>query len=257
MKKMQIFIFIVALICFLGSGGYLAKYYWERHISAKNMDEVKSLLVEETKTTETDDNPNSEVLLRYSRLHEENPDFAGWIQIPDTSIDYPVMYIAGDNDTYLHSNFNKEWDASGVPFIDGNCSLDPISDNLIIYGHHMNDGSMFQQLMNYKDKDFYESHKTIYFDTLNEAGTYTVVAVILARALGEYEQGFRYYGQYTFGDEDDLNEYMSNIYQMALYDTGETVSFGDKLITLSTCEYSQEDGRLAVIAKKTSLSLPK
>ena len=121
----------------------------------------------------------------------------------------------------------------------------------------MNDGSMFQQLMNYKDKDFYESHKTIYFDTLNETGTYTVVAVILARALGEYEQGFRYYGQYTFGDEDDLNEYMSNIYQLALYDTGETVSFGDKLITLSTCEYSQEDGRLAVIAKKTSLSLPK
>ena len=79
MKKMQIFIFIVALICFLGSGGYLAKYYWERHISAKNMDEVKSLLVEETKSAETGDDTNPEILLRYSRLHEENPDFAGWV----------------------------------------------------------------------------------------------------------------------------------------------------------------------------------
>lgn len=122
MKKMQIFIFIVALICFLGSAGYLGKYFWERHISAENMNDVKSMLVEETgtsNTNETADSDNGEILQRYARLHEENPDFAGWIQIPDTTIDYPVMYIEGDNETYLHSNFNKEYDAGGVPFIDG------------------------------------------------------------------------------------------------------------------------------------------
>ena len=127
------FIFIIALICFLGSAGYLGKYFWERHVSAENMNDVKSLLVEETPisgetTAESDSN---EILPRYARLYEENPDFAGWIQIPDTTIDYPVMYVEGDNDAYLHSSFNKEYDAAGVPFIDGYCSLEPVSDNLI------------------------------------------------------------------------------------------------------------------------------
>ena len=251
MKKMQIIIFIIALVCFLGSAGYLGKYFWERHISAENMNDVKSLLVEETYASdEVSETTGNEIIPRYARLHEENPDFAGWIQIPDTTIDYPVMYVEGDNDTYLHSNFNKEYDAAGVPFIDGYCSMDPVSDNQIIYGHHMNDNSMFQPLMNYKDKDFFESHKTIYFDMLREKGTYTVVAVILSRALSEDEEGFRYYGHTSFADEADFNDYMNNIRQMALYDTGENAIYGDRLITLSTCEYSQDDGRLAVIAKK-------
>ncbi|MEE1243438.1 MAG: class B sortase [Frisingicoccus sp.] len=145
---MQMFIFIIALICFLGSGGYLAKYFWERHVSSKNMDDIKSLLVEndtiqinEARDESTD---NTNILLRYSQLHEINPDFAGWIEIPGTTIDYPVMYVEGDNDTYLHANFKKEWDGGGTPFIDGRCSMDPRSTNLIIYGHNMNDKSMFQ-----------------------------------------------------------------------------------------------------------------
>ena len=249
MKKMQIIIFVLALICFLGSAGYLGKYFLERHASKQNMDDVKSLLVEETGTSETKTDEN-DILIKYSQLHKENPDFAGWIQIPDTTIDYPVMYVKDDNETYLHANFKKEYDAGGVPFIDGYCSLEPVSDNLIIYGHHMNDNSMFQPLMNYKDKKFCDAHQTIRFDTLKETGTYTVISVISARALAEGEEGFRYYGHLDFSDETDFNNYMTNIRQLQLYDTGETAVFGDRLITLSTCEYSQEDGRLAVIAKK-------
>ena len=114
----------------------------------------------------------------------------------------------------------------------------------------MNDNSMFQPLMNYKDKKFCDAHPTIRFDTLKETGTYTVISVISARALAEGEEGFRYYGHLDFSDEADFNNYMTNIRQLQLYDTGETAVFGDRLITLSTCEYSQEDGRLAVIAKK-------
>lgn len=254
MKKVQTIIFILALICFIVSAGYLGKYFWERHVSSKNMDAVRSLLVEEdinAKNSNGDDG-SADILLRYRRLHEKNKDFAGWIQIPDTTIDYPVMYVADDNDTYLYANFNKEYDAGGTPFIDGYCSLEPVSDNLIIYGHHMNDNSMFQPLMNYKDKDFYEKHSTFYFDMLKERGTYEIVAVILTRALAEDEEGFRYYGQLDFPDEETFNNYMDNIHRLQLYDTGKTAAYGDKLITLSTCEYSQEDGRLAVIARKLS-----
>lgn len=254
MKKMQIIIFVIALVCFLGSGGYLAKYFWERHVSSENMDEVKSLLLEDD-TIQIDEvdgekRDNTNVLLRYSQLYEINSDFAGWINIPGTTIDYPVMYVAGDNDRYLYANFKKEWDGGGTPFIDGNCSLDPISDNLIIYGHNMNDKSMFQPLTNYEEKEFYDDHKIIKFDTVKEEGTYEIVAVILARALTVDEDGFRYYGHLNFADEADFNEYWRNIQQMALYETDETAEYGDQLITLSTCEYSQEDGRMAVIARK-------
>ena len=251
MKKVQVIIFIIALVCFLGSGGYLAKYFYERHISAENMDSVKGLLTTDANNDETilDEN-NQVILVRYSKLKKENPDFAGWIQIPGTTIDYPVMYIAGDNDTYLYANFKKEWDGGGTPFIEGACSLDPVSDNLIIYGHHMNDKSMFQPLMNYKEKDFYKKNKTILFDTVGERGTYEIVAVILSRALYEGEEGFRYYGHLDFNSENEFNYYWDNIKSMALYETDTEPVYGDKLITLSTCEYSQEDGRLAVIAVK-------
>jgi sortase B len=251
---MQIIIFIIALICFLGSAGYLGKYFWERHISSQTMNDVKSLLVAETISEDTENSTDLNddgILQRYAQLYEENSDFAGWIQVPDTTIDYPVMYVKGDNDTYLHSNFYKEYDAAGVPFIDGGCSLNPVSDNLIIYGHHMNDNSMFQPLMNYKDQSFYDAHRTIYFDTLTEKGTYEVIAVILARALDESEEGFRYYGQFDFANETDFNNYMNNIRQISLYNNiDETVTFGSRLIILSTCEYSQDDGRLGVVARK-------
>lgn len=254
MKKMQMFIFIIALICFLGSGGYLAKYFLERHVSSENMDDIKSLLVEndtiqinEARDESTD---NTNILLRYSQLHEINPDFAGWIEIPGTTIDYPVMYVEGDNDTYLHANFKKEWDGGGTPFIDGRCSMDPSSANLIIYGHNMNDKSMFQPLINYKKEQFYNEHKLIKFDTLYEEGTYEVAAVILAKALTEDEKGFEYYEHLDFENEAEFDAYWQNIQQLSLYDTGVSVEYGDELITLSTCEYSQENGRLAVIAKK-------
>ena len=248
MKKMQMFIFIIALICFLGSGGYLAKYFYERHISSKNMDAVKELL-DNSEETIFDEN-NEAILARYSKLKEENPDFAGWISVPGTTIDYPVMYIPGDNDTYLYANFKREWDASGTPFIDGSCTLDPVSDNLIIYGHHMNDKSMFEPLMNYKDPEFYEKHNIIHFDTYRETGTYEIVAVILARALYSNDGGFRYYGHFNFDNEEEFNYYWQNIKSLSLYETASVPKYGDKLITLSTCEYSQDNGRLAVIAVK-------
>ena len=160
------------------------------------------------------------------------------------------MHIEGDNDTYLYANFDKEYDGGGTPFIEGACSLSPVSDNLIIYGHHMNDNTMFQPLMNYKEEEFYKEHKNILFDTVSERGTYEIVAVLVTRSLYVGEKGFRYYGHLDFDTEEDFNYYWQNISAMALYKTDTIPQYGDKLITLSTCEYSQEDGRLAVIAVK-------
>ncbi len=261
MKKVQIIILIAALLCFLGSSAYLGKYFWDRHVSAENMNSVRELLTDDEEeaavvssdastVSETDARTADGILKKYSKLHEANPDFVGWVTVDGTKIDYPVMYVEGDNDTYLHTNFDGEYDENGVPFVDGACHLNPDSDVLIVYGHHMNDNSMFASMTDYKDQDFYNAHPYIQFDTIWEKGTWEITNVILGRALYENEDGFRYYGTIDFADEIAFDEYMRNIDSLSLYDTGISPEYGDQLLILSTCEYSQENGRMALIARK-------
>lgn len=254
MRKLQTVIFVLALIVFLGSAGYLGKYFYDRHVSSKNMDDIKSMLVEDSASEEPGEslpsNTGDDVLLRYSQLYEQNHDLAGWITIEGTNIDYPVMYVQGDNDMYLHRNFKKEYDAGGVPFIDGNCTLNPRDNNLVIYGHSMNDKSMFQNLLNYREESYYKKHPIVRFDTLKEQARYQIVAVIMTEAKSPEDPGFHYDTSYRFDDESAFNDYWQNISSLSLYETGCSPVYEDELITLSTCEYSSEDGRLAVIAKK-------
>lgn len=131
--------------------------------------------------------------------------------------------------------------------IQENCDL-KTSDNLILYGHHMLDGGMFSDLDLYKKKSFWEKHKTIRFDTLDEIAEYEILAVIVTTAYRP--DSFRYY-EYTGGSQEQFEKYVSDCKRLSLYDTGVNAEYGDKLITLSTCEYSQNDGRLLVVAKKT------
>ena len=135
----------------------------------------------------------------------------------------------------------------GTPYIQENCDL-KTSDNLILYGHHMLDGGMFSDLDLYKKKSFWEKHKTIRFDTLDEIAEYEILAVIVTTAYRP--DSFRYY-EYTGGSQEQFEKYVSDCKRLSLYDTGVNAEYGDKLITLSTCEYSQNDGRLLVVAKKT------
>lgn len=115
-------------------------------------------------------------------------------------------------------------------------------------GHHMLDGGMFSDLDLYKKKSFWEKHKTIRFDTLDEIAEYEILAVIVTTAYRP--DSFRYY-EYTGGSQEQFEKYVSDCKRLSLYDTGVNAEYGDKLITLSTCEYSQNDGRLLVVAKKT------
>lgn len=185
---------------------------------------------------------------QYEKLYEQNPDFAGWIKIDGTKIDYPVMHTPDRPDFYLKRNFQKEYSAYGVPYIGENCSLDKRSDNIIIYGHHMNDGSMFAGLMNYGKKSFYESHKVIQFDTLMEADYYEVIAVFKTTVYGS--KGFPFYEFADAETEQEFDSYVSQCKQLALYETETSAEYGDQLLTLVTCEYSKKNGRMVVMAKK-------
>ncbi len=126
-------------------------------------------------TVPTEPEPTEPVMLaKYAPLYEQNHDLFGWLRIDGTVIDYPVMHTPTDPEKYLHTNFAREYSYGGIPFIDANCSAD--SDNLLIYGHNMLDGSMFRSLPKYESKSYWQAHPTIHFDTLYEEGEYEVLA---------------------------------------------------------------------------------
>lgn len=183
---------------------------------------------------------------KYAAVYEQNSDFIGWISIEDTEINYPVMQTPGNKDFYLKHAFDKSYSEYGVPYMQENCKPG-LSDNCIIYGHHMQDGSMFADLCKYESEDFYKEHPTILFDTLAGYGEYEIVCVFKTAVYSA--DGFKYYHFVDAADAAEFNSFLSTCQSIALYDTGVSAEYGDKLITLSTCEYSRSNGRMVIVAK--------
>ena len=201
--------------------------------------------------TATDSEP--EMLPNMKTLYEQNDDLAGWIQIEGTEVDYPVMYTPEDGEFYLYRTFEKEDDPTkeGCIFIDKNCTIDPRSTNLLLHGHNMKNGTMFHTLIEYKDEDFYREHPTIRYNTLYEEEEYEIAAVFLSRIYKKSETDvFKFYQFYNAESQEEFDEFIANCKAQELYETGVTPEYGDQLITLTTCEYSQENGRLVVVARK-------
>lgn len=192
--------------------------------------------------------PEPTPLPQYAPLYEQNADFFGWISIEGTDIDYPVMYSPDRPEYYLKRAFDGSDSASGALFIDGNCPAD--GNYYLIYGHHMKNKTMFGQLPNYADYSFYEEHPVICFDTLYEQRKYQVVAAFYSRLYWQDETGvFRYYQYTDLTNEAVFKEYIEQVQTAAIYDTGYTATYGDELLTLSTCNYHTQDGRFVVVAR--------
>lgn len=198
-----------------------------------------------------DDNspPEREVLEEYKKLLNKNKKLIGWLKIDDTNIDYPVMQTA-NNEYYLDHNFNQEYDKNGSIFMDAACDVVHRNTNLIIYGHHMKSGKMFGNLNSYSSKEYCEKHSTIRFDTIYEKGLYQVMYVFRSRIYNEDEIVFKYYKFFDAASEKEFQSNMQEMAALSLYDTGVTASFGDELLTLSTCDSSETDGRFVVVAKR-------
>lgn len=180
-------------------------------------------------------------------LHERNPDCVVWITIEGTVIDYPVMYRPNSKNYYLHRDFNGKHASAGALFIAENCDPD-YSDNVIIYGHHMNSGKMFAALNKYKKLSFYEEHKRIIYETLHGAQTYEIMFAFTTPVYTGHD--FQYYVFSKANSAEEFDAYISACRERTLYDTGVTAQYGDKLLTLSTCEYSQKNGRMVVVGRK-------
>lgn len=189
------------------------------------------------------------ILDEYKSLYNQNKNLIGWLKIADTNIDYPVMQTS-DNTYYLDHDINQESDKNGTLFLDAACDVTKPSTNLIIYGHNMRSGNMFGNLDKYKSSDYCKKHSVITFDSIYEKASYEVMYVFLSHIYNEDEVTFKYY---QFIDADTQQEFDSNMRAMAemsLYDTGVEAEFGDTLLTLSTCDYEETNGRFVVVAKR-------
>lgn len=202
---------------------------------------------ENSAVSETDENA---IIPELSELYSQNSDLIAWINIPDTNINYPVMQTKDDPDYYLHKGFDKEYSDYGCPYVAENCDVDRPSDNIIVYGHNMVVGVMFAQLEKFEDKDFWSEHKEFSFYTLHEKRKYEIFAVFKTTVYDENTDEFKYYQFVDSSDKEDFNAYVDKCKSLALFDTDVEVKYGDKLITLSTCEYSGDNSRLVVVAKQ-------
>ncbi|MCR4728712.1 MAG: class B sortase [Lachnospiraceae bacterium] len=252
-------VIVVLLVIATFSIGYFVKYYHDARMmddSSENLNELKDLKFAPVLSVEPvlrrtyeDDVVIPEILDEYKALYNRNKSLVGWVKIEDTVIDYPVTQTE-DNEYYLKYNFDLKKDANGCIFLDANCDIILGNTNFILYGHHMNNGRMFSSLIKYANKDFYEKHKIIEFDTIYEKGKYEVMYAFRSRVYSADVITFKYY---QFIDANSPEEFDSNMEEMAkisLIDTGVTAVYGDRLLTLSTCDYQEENGRFVVVAKR-------
>ncbi len=244
----QIIFIIIFILSICGIGYYL-------YSTNKEKQEYKELA--NNIEIDTADVPveKTERMKQLEKLQKENTDIVAWIEIEDTNINYPILQT-NDNEFYLTHNYKKEKSSGGSLFLDKDFDLVNGSSNYLIYGHRHKQGLMFEDLMKYAKEDFYKEHTKIKFTTLKEDSQYEIISVFYSRVYYQDEQDvFRYYYFVNAENEAEYNNYVEQCKKASIYDTGVTAEYGEQLLTLSTCEYSQEDGRFVVVAKKVGVIL--
>lgn len=182
---------------------------------------------------------------KYVDAYLKNPDCIGWLNIPDTVIDYPVAHSMDEPTYYLHRDLDKNYSFPGTIFMDTDANINTLSNNVTIYGHHMRNGSMFASLEEYESEKYYNKHKTIYLETINGHYTYEVVSAFRISA----DDDFKYASFNEAENREDVKTWLDEVLSRSyIKDTYATVD--DKFITLSTCDYHQKNGRFVVVARQ-------
>lgn len=206
----------------------------------------------ETISTENtiEQNKETERMLQVKELQGQNADIVGWLEIENTNINYPVLQ-GTDNRYYMTHNYKKEKSKNGSIFLDANYNWNIPNNNLLIYGHNLGNGMMFQELLKYEKKSFYQEHPVIRFTTAKEDDQYEIISVFKSRVYYKSEKNvFRYYYFINNKSEEEYNQFVKNAKNASLYPIDATANYGDQLITLSTCAYYVEDGRFVVVGRR-------
>ena len=245
-------ILVISVLVFIVSGLYLFRYFWSAKQTEDELSELQQLKIGDASSDEEValDTKGPQIMKEYRKLYQKNKDLIGWVQVNGSKIDYPVMQTPQDSEYYLHRNYKKKEDKNGLPFLDGKCDINDVNSNLMVYGHHMKSGLMFAHLEDFENRDFYEKHKTIEFDTLYEKRKYEVVAVFRSRIYKETDDVFKYYQYVGKLSKKQYYSYVENCKKMSVHNTGVSPEYGEQLLTLVTCAYHTEEGRFVVVARR-------
>ncbi len=247
-KKFYIFLVIMLVASLVTSISYIIINYKEDKEQNEIFEELENIITQDQQEQEE---KKQEESINLQGLYELNNDFVGWLKIKNTNISYPVMQTESNRkDYYLRKNFYKKYSQLGTPYIAEYCNI-KTSDNVIIYGHHIKNNEMFGELEKYKKKEFYNNHKIISFNTIYENADYEIIAVFKTVAY----TGFEYYKFVNSSSNQEFDTFIKKCKELSFYETEKTAQYGDKLITLSTCEYSNKNGRLVVVARKMKAEL--
>ena len=234
------------MIVFILALAYIINHLEEGEEIKQESDLLNTIEIEETQVTPQ----KTERMLQVEKLQEQNSDIVGWIEVEGTNINYPVLQ-GEDNSYYMNHNYKKEENTYGSIFLDKDYDWSIPSSNLLLYGHNLQNGELFHDILNYKDKSYYEEHPVIRFTTEKEDSEFEIISAFYSRVYYKSETNvFRYYYFINADNEEEYNEFIENAKESSIYDTGKTAEYGDQLITLSTCSYHTEDGRFAVVARK-------
>ena len=260
MKKSVKILLIALCVIFVGifiySGYTLISKMHEYKVAENTYDSLSNQYVstspkptseieEETDDEEYIDPEVSPISVDFDSLQEQCSDIVGWIYSPDTVINYPITQC-DDNMYYLHRLINGNYNSSGTLFIECLCPKGFAADNTIIYGHHMNDGSMFASLVNYAQQSYYEAHPVMYISTPDKNYRLDIFAGYVTEATSDTYQ-------INFENDEDYQEYLNLMKDQSKFSAEVNVSPDDKIVTLSTCTYDYDDARFVVQAKLTRI----
>lgn len=216
-----------------------------------------------TEATEPEGIQEDRILEKYLSYYQQNQDMVGWIRLPGTKIDYPVLQTSIDNPNYyIDVDFNRQPNVAGSIYIREVCNVFRPSGNVVIYGHNMKNETMFGSLYRYRNQSHWEKNQYVYFDNLYEEHVYQIFAVFAISAdYGNYP----YHQINEFATEEEFDTFIGIVTNASdadpditrtiryYYNTGITPQYGDPLITLSTCTKTVgENGRLVLVAYRVS-----
>lgn len=250
------YIIIAAALILVISGGYTAFYCIN---SSHNLKLNKNLAQHYEKNSKSRASASSDTSTEsrypigmqpsFYNLYDTNPDIKGWITIPHTVIDYPVVQST-DNVYYLKYNFNKTIDKYGALFLDYRNQVNVQSKNMVIYGHDMKDGQMFHSIVNYQFIDFYKTSSLITFNTIYGNYQWKVFAAFIANADPKDGYVFNYIAT-DFPSDSSFKSFIKEARARSLINAPSVdVEPGDTILTLSTCYYSLNDARFVVMARR-------
>ena len=249
--KIRLGVVGLCAVIFIGCLVYIGSVYLESVNNARLNASLSDLFAEEVDPSDVDGYPAG-YQAKFASLYAQNPDVAGWIKIEGTQVDYVVVQTT-DNLYYERRDFSRKDNQHGVPFVDFRVAQREPSTNTVIYAHNMNDGQMFGELLNYKSLAYYKEHPLVSYDSVYYDGDYKIFGIVLCK---KDDPEFDYHNFIEPTTDQEMLEYISKIRERSLINTKVDVGVGDKLLTLSTCDYTFKSNtgdriaRFVVFARK-------